>query len=132
MYCIIHIQNPAYYCKFRYSGIFTSDSDLFSHIVAYLKPCVTFVYSKSCHIQNPGIFRTQVIFRTISKTFWHILVVEYLIDIELPPNINWESSPDIFKYNKTIIHMSHCSSHLCHPFWILASLKIFLHNSSLK
>ena len=26
---------------------------------------------------------------------------EYLIDIEPPPNIKWESSPDIFEYNKT-------------------------------
>ena len=30
-----------------------------------------------------------------------MLFFEYLIDIELTPNIKWESSPDMFKYNKT-------------------------------
>ena len=29
------------------------------------------------------------------------VVFKYLIDIELPPNIKWESSSDMFKYNKT-------------------------------
>ena len=52
------------------SDIFTSYSDIFSHIVAYLKFCVTLAYSEPCHIQKPGIFRTQVIFRTLSR---HIL-----------------------------------------------------------
>ena len=44
-----------------YSNIFTSYSDIISHIVAYLEPCVTLAYSEPCHIQNAGIFRTQVI-----------------------------------------------------------------------
>ena len=47
-----------------YSGIFTSCSDTFSHIEPYLEPC------EFLHIQNPDIFRSQVIFRTLSK---HIL-----------------------------------------------------------
>ena len=53
-----------------YPVIFTSYSDIFRHIVAYLEPCVTLTYSEPCHIQNPGIFRTQDIFRTLSR---HIL-----------------------------------------------------------
>ena len=57
MYCMMYIQNPVYYRKFRY-------------IQAYLEPCVTLVYSDLYHIQNPGIFRTQDIFRTLSR---HIL-----------------------------------------------------------
>ena len=44
-----------------YSGIFTSYSDIFNHGVAYLEPF---------YIQNPGIFRAQDIFRTLSS---HIL-----------------------------------------------------------
>ena len=53
-----------------YSGIFTFSSDLCSHIVAYLEPCVTVTYSESDHIWNLGIFRTPGIFRTQSR---HIL-----------------------------------------------------------
>ena len=45
-------------------------SYIFSHIVAYLEPCVILAYSECFHIQNPGIFRTQYIFRTLSR---HIL-----------------------------------------------------------
>ena len=41
-----------------YSGIFTFYSDIFSHPVRYLEPCLTLGYSEPCHIQNPGIFRT--------------------------------------------------------------------------
>ena len=55
------------------SGIFRHFHVLFrqfSHIVAYLEPCVTLAYSELCHIQNPEIFRTQDIFRTLSR---HIL-----------------------------------------------------------
>ena len=56
----------------KYSGIFTSYLGIFSHIyfVAYLEPCVTLAYSECCHIQNPGIFRTQNIFTTLAR---HIL-----------------------------------------------------------
>ena len=53
-----------------YSGIFTSYLDIFSHIVAYLDPCVTLAYYKPCHIQNPDIFKTQDISSTLSR---HIL-----------------------------------------------------------
>ena len=54
----------------KYSGIFTSYLDIFSHIVAYLEPCVTLAYSECYHIQNPGIFRTKNIFTTLAR---HIL-----------------------------------------------------------
>ena len=36
----------------------------------YLEPCVFLAYSESFHIQNPGIFRTENIFRTLPR---HIL-----------------------------------------------------------
>ena len=52
------------------SGIFTSYADIFSHVGAYLELCLTLACSKPCHIQNLGIFRTQDIFRTLSR---HIL-----------------------------------------------------------
>ena len=50
-----------------YSRIFMSYSEIFRHFVAYLELCVTLEYSDPCHIQNPGIFRTQGIFRTLSR-----------------------------------------------------------------
>ena len=50
MYCTIHIQNTAFYRKFKHWGIFTSYSGIFSRIVVYLEPCVTFGF------QNPAIF----------------------------------------------------------------------------
>ena len=37
--------------------------------MTYLEPCVTLVDSEPCHVQNPGIFRTQDIFRTLSRHF---------------------------------------------------------------
>ena len=43
------------------------NSDIFSHIVAYLEPCVTLAYSEPCHFQNPGIFRIQNILKTLSR-----------------------------------------------------------------
>ena len=41
----------------------------------------------------------------IKKSQTFIVVFEYLTDIELPPNIKWGSSPDIFEYNKTAIFL---------------------------
>ena len=52
------------------SGIFTSNSHIFRYTVAYLESCVTCAYSELCHLQNPSIFRTQYIFRPLSR---HIL-----------------------------------------------------------
>ena len=46
------------------------NSHVFRHIMTYLEPCVIPAYSEPLHIQNPGIFRTQDIFRTLSR---HIL-----------------------------------------------------------
>ena len=50
-----------------YSGIFTSYSDIFIYIVAYLEPHVTLSYSEPCYIQRTSIFRTQYIFRTLLR-----------------------------------------------------------------
>ena len=54
---MIHIKNPVYCRKFR-------------HIQAYLEPCVFFACFEPSYIQNPSIFRTQDILRTLSR---HIL-----------------------------------------------------------
>ena len=40
--------------------------ELFRHIQAYLEPCVTLTYLKLSCIQNPNIFRTSSIFRTLA------------------------------------------------------------------
>ena len=63
----MYFQNPVFCRKLRHSGIFTSDSDIFSHIVAYLKSCETLAYSESCHVQNAGIFKTQDILKTLPR-----------------------------------------------------------------
>ena len=66
MYCMIHIQNLVYYLHsdiFRHIHVLL---DIFSHIVAYLEPCVTLAYLEPCYIQNSSIFRTQDMFRTLS------------------------------------------------------------------
>ena len=70
MYCMRHTQNHVYYRKFRY---IKHIDVLFRHFQPYygiLEPCVILVYSEPCHIQSPGIFRLQDIFRTLSR---HIL-----------------------------------------------------------
>ena len=55
MYYVIDIQNSVYYPKFR-------------HIQAYSRPIQPIVaYLEPYHIQNPGIFRTQDIFGTLSR-----------------------------------------------------------------
>ena len=38
------------------SAILTSYSDIFSHIVAYVEPCVALAYAEPCHIQDFGTF----------------------------------------------------------------------------
>ena len=70
IYCMIHTQNCLLSKIQTYPGIFTSYSDIFSYIVAYLEPYVTLAYLEHCHIQNPDIFRTQDLYQTLSR---HIL-----------------------------------------------------------
>ena len=67
MYYIINIQSPVYYRKFRHILVYLRSIQTLSHPVAYLEPCLTLGYSEPCHIQNPGIFRAQDIFRTLSR-----------------------------------------------------------------
>ena len=38
---------------------------LFSHIAAYLEPCITLAYSEPSHIRNPCVFRSKNISRTL-------------------------------------------------------------------
>ena len=56
-----------------YSDTFTSYSEIFSHIVAYLEPCITVAYSEAWHIRNPRYIQNSVkaysgIFRTLCNT----------------------------------------------------------------
>ena len=72
MHCIIYIQNPVYYCKFRHMQACSCPIQTCSVILWHIKspePCATPAYSERWHIQNPGIFITQEIFRTLSKHF---------------------------------------------------------------
>ena len=61
--------------KKKHEGRFTyihAYSGIFRHIQAYLEPCLTMVYSEPWYIQNQtrirniGIFRTRIIFKTLS------------------------------------------------------------------
>ena len=63
-------------CFFRYipaySVIFIvikaySNMRIFRLIQAYSAPSVTLAYSQPCHILNSGIFKTEVLFKTLSK-----------------------------------------------------------------
>ena len=63
---MIHIKNPLYYRKFRHVQAYSRPIQTYS-AMAYLEPSVILVYSEPCHIQNPRIFRTQDIFRTLSR-----------------------------------------------------------------
>ena len=54
-------------------GIIRYIQELFRHIQAYSKPCVTLAYLEPWYIQNPDIFRTRSIFRTLAYSQpWHI------------------------------------------------------------
>ena len=73
MYCMIHIQNPVYYHKLRHiQGYLRPIHTIFNHVVAYLEPCVTLRYSDHCHIQHPGILRTQDIYIFTTVVCLHI------------------------------------------------------------
>ena len=66
-------------------------SDLFRHIEAYSgisqansEPCVTVAYSELSYIQNPGIFKTRHIFRTlVYPKPWHIQNQKHIQNLKL-------------------------------------------------
>ena len=59
------------YCRYIFRALsFFNYSDTSIHIVTCLESFVTLAYSELYQIQNPGIFRAQDIFRTLS---WQIL-----------------------------------------------------------
>ena len=45
--------------------IFRHIQELFKHIQAYAKPCVTLAYLEPRYIQNPDLFRSRNIFRAL-------------------------------------------------------------------
>ena len=71
MSCITHNQNSDIFITLFvqvYSGIFKHIQHyqgIFRLFQPYSEPFVTFAYSQLCHIPNPGIFRTAVIFKTL-------------------------------------------------------------------
>ena len=86
-------------------GKFTSNSDKFSHIVAYLESCITLIHSEPCHIQNHGIFRTQGISRILSRhilaysesfLFWHIQAYPDIFNNDSYSDINFLFSCNIW------------------------------------
>ena len=71
VHCMRHIRKLIYCRKFLHIWAYSLPiSHIQSHTVAYLEPCATLAYSEPCHFQNPDIFRTQDIFRTLLR---HIL-----------------------------------------------------------
>ena len=46
--------------------IFRHIQELFRHIQAYPRPCVTLAYLEPWYIQNPDLFRSRSIFRTLA------------------------------------------------------------------
>ena len=83
------------YLQLLFCSVFdflTSYSNISSHIVAYLEPCVTLAYSDSWHIYNPrniqnsvkaysGLFRSlcnACMWRTRHLEFWHIYDRRYI------------------------------------------------------
>ena len=70
MYCMIHFQNPVCYWKFRHIRGYSCPFQTHSVILWHIKNPGTLEYSEPCQIENPGIFRTQDILRTLSR---HIL-----------------------------------------------------------
>ena len=69
MYYIIHIQNPVYYCKFRDILLYARRIPTYSVILWYILwyTLCTLALSEPCHVHNPVIFRTQDIFKTLSR-----------------------------------------------------------------
>ena len=66
-YVLYHTHLDSEPCQLLKIQAYSSPIQTYSTIVAYLEPCVTLACSESCHIQNPGIFRIQDIFRTLSR-----------------------------------------------------------------
>ena len=55
------------------SGIIRYIQELFRFIQTFAEPCVTLTYLEPWYIQNPDIFRTRSIFRTLgSSQPWYI------------------------------------------------------------
>ena len=77
--------------------MFTSYWDIFSNIVAYLE----LGFSEPCYIQNPGIFSTQEIFRTLSR---HILA-----NSERCVTLAFEN-PAIFRILAYLVHEAYSES----------------------
>ena len=76
-----------------YSGILTFYSDILSYILAYLEACVILTYSEY-HIQNPGIFGTRNIIRTLSR---HVLAYSPSSELCHIQNFGMFRTPDIFR-----------------------------------
>ena len=56
-----------------HSGKIRHTQELFRSIQSYSKPCVTLVYSEPWYINNPEIFGTRSIFRTLGYSeLWYI------------------------------------------------------------
>ena len=76
MYCMIHIQNPVCYCKFRHIQAYSRPIQTYSAILwcgmfrTLCNSCIfrTLPYSESWHIKNPR----QIYSELCRGIFWHI------------------------------------------------------------
>ena len=82
---------------FLYKRIFPAEQDNFFLWIRCKKVLRNHCNNSSIIIPFTKNFK-QLVFVLIYKLY---IVFEYLIDKELPPNINWESSPDVFECSKT-------------------------------
>ena len=107
----------------------TSYSDIFSHAVAYLEPCVTRTYSDPCyityseslHIQSSGIFRTRNIFRTLSRyilaysetcvmvTYWETCQIQNFAIFRILAN----AGPEHIQAYSITIQLNSCNLNSC-------------------
>ena len=69
-YWVLDIKNPVYYRKFKHLDIFTSYAHIFSHIVAYLEPCVTLASSAIFRIL--AYLKPKIYLELCPGIFWHI------------------------------------------------------------
>ena len=70
-------------------------------IIVNLEHCVTVPYSESCHIQNPDISRTRVVFRTLSShTLAYLKRCVRLANLELClfQGSRYIQNPVLFRY----------------------------------
>ena len=89
MCCMIHIQKPVYYRKFRHFQAYSCPIQ--TYIVAYLEPCVTVSYSEYWHIQNLIYIQNSV-----KQGIWHMRNGVKRLHIENPASFSTLSNSEFW------------------------------------